>query len=544
LAALIGMIAVMVAALFMLKHELMADRQIVVRNMVQAAEAIATESARHVAAGDMTLEDAQARSLDAISAMRFGDGDYIFVNSFDGDFLAHPNASLIGKNGLGMTDGSGKTFVRALVETARDKGEGFVDYAFPKPGQTQAIDKISFTKAVPAWKWAISSGIYIDDVAAIFWDRVLVLALIALALAAGVTAVSVAIARSVSRPVGRLTGAMQRLADGDTSVPVEGTEDRSEIGALARALGVFRDNAIKQRDMQERQRHEEEAKARRAKKIEDLATAFEDRVQHLLRAVSAALGQLEETSQALAATAEEASAQATAVAGASEQASANVQTVATASEELSASVQEIGRQVHRSSQIAGAAVAEAETTSRSMAGLSEAVVRIGDVVTLITDIAEQTNLLALNATIEAARAGDAGKGFAVVANEVKNLANQTARATDDIARQIAAVQKETGGAVNAIGGVAKTIGEIDEISSSIASAVEEQAAATREIARNVQEAAQGTGEVSSNIQGVSQAAGETGAAAAQVRASAETLKTEAHQLEGVVRDFLTGVKTA
>jgi methyl-accepting chemotaxis protein len=271
---------------------------------------------------------------------------------------------------------------------------------------------------------------------------------------------------------------------------------------------------------------------------------FEANVKAVVDTVASASTELQSNAQSMSATAEETNRQSSAVAAASEQATANVQTVASAAEELASSVAEIGRQVSQSASIAAMAVDEAKRTDATVQGLSEAAQKIGEVVRLISDIASQTNLLALNATIEAARAGEAGKGFAVVASEVKSLANQTAKATEEIAAQIGAIQSSTNDAVGAIQSIGKTIGEINDIASSISAAVEEQGAATREIARNVQEASQGTTEVSSNIAGVTQAAGETGSAASQVLSAAGELSSQAERLKAEVESFLTTVRAA
>jgi methyl-accepting chemotaxis protein len=353
------------------------------------------------------------------------------------------------------------------------------------------------------------------------------------------------ITRGISRPVRRMTGAMKVLASGDISAVVPGTDRRDEIGDMAKAVEIFKQNMIET----ERLRVEQDESKQRTeldKKmlLNKLAGDFESGVRASLDALASAAAEMRATSQSMSATAEETSTQATAVAAAAEQASANVQTVAAATEELSSSVSEIGRQVGQSTKIAGQAVTEADRTNVTVQGLSAAAQKIGDVVKLISDIASQTNLLALNATIEAARAGDAGKGFAVVASEVKSLANQTAKATEEIAAQVASMQGATNEAVTAIRSIGGTIGSINEIATAIAAAVEEQGAATQEIARNVHEAAQGTGQVSSNIVGVNQAAAETGTAAGQVLTSAEELGKQAETLRGDVDRFLAEIRAA
>ncbi|MGC2854006.1 protoglobin domain-containing protein [Novispirillum sp. DQ9] len=280
-----------------------------------------------------------------------------------------------------------------------------------------------------------------------------------------------------------------------------------------------------------------------ARTLNEHASVFENEVHGMVEIVAAAATELQSTSQSMAETAEATSRQASLVATAAEEASQNVQTVASAAEELHASISEISRQVSESTRISGEAVREAERTNQLVTGLAAAADKIGAVVRLINDIASQTNLLALNATIEAARAGDAGKGFAVVANEVKNLANQTARATEEISTQIGEVQNATKSAVGAIQGIGSTISQINEIASAIAAAVEEQGAATREIARNVQEASAGTTEVTSNIHNVTEASSETGHAAKEVLTASKELSSQSERLKSKVDVFLSDIRT-
>ncbi|WP_316980313.1 methyl-accepting chemotaxis protein [Shumkonia mesophila] len=369
------------------------------------------------------------------------------------------------------------------------------------------------------------------------WISGILVALIAVA-------AGLALSRLIAGPIRSMSQAMLKLADGDTTVAIPGIGKGDEIGEMAAAVQVFKDNKIEADRLAEEQRREQEARAARAKRIEDLCKAFDATSTEAVKSVAAAATEMRSSSEAMSATAEEATRQASAVAAASEQASANVQTVASAAEELSSSISEISRQVTQASQIASAAVSEAEQTNIKVQGLAQAANKIGEVVALITDIAEQTNLLALNATIEAARAGDAGKGFAVVASEVKNLANQTAKATDEIGAQIAGIQAATQEAVSAIESITRTISKINEVNAGVASAVEEQGAATQEIARNVEQAAAGTQEVSSNIGGVSQAANETGTAAEQIYKAAGELSQQSEKLRAEVDKFLDNVRSA
>jgi methyl-accepting chemotaxis protein len=349
----------------------------------------------------------------------------------------------------------------------------------------------------------------------------------------------------VSQPITRMTAAMGTLAAGDTTVTVPGADRRDEIGAMAAAVQVFKDNLIHTRQLEE-----ETAQARLAAEeqrkagMRQMADGFEAAVGGIIGMVSSSATELQATAQTMTATATETASQSTTVAAAAEEAASNVNTVAAAAEELGSSVQEIGRQVAGSAELAQRAVHEADQTGTLVQELSAAVSRIGDVVGLISNIAGQTNLLALNATIEAARAGAAGKGFAVVASEVKALAEQTAKATNEISGQIAQIQASTGQAVTSIGGITGRIREISGVATSIAAAVEQQGAATQEIVRNVAQAAMGTGEVTSNISGVAGAAEETGAAASQVLGAASELSRQSEHLGAEVARFLATVRAA
>ncbi|MEQ9639215.1 MAG: methyl-accepting chemotaxis protein [Alphaproteobacteria bacterium] len=350
---------------------------------------------------------------------------------------------------------------------------------------------------------------------------------------------------AIANPVRAMTSAMGRLADGDLDVDVPAQGRGDEIGEMAGAVQVFKENAEQNKRLEaeaEEQKRRAEAEKKRA--MQDLANGFEASIGSIVDGVSAAATEMQSTAGSMTSISEETSSQANTVAAASQQATANVQSVASATEEMSASVQEISRQVAESTTIAGAAVDEAERLSVQMQALSDNSQRIGEVVKLINDIAEQTNLLALNATIEAARAGDAGKGFAVVASEVKNLASQTANATGEIASQVGSIQTATQDAVGAISGVSETISKINEIASMIAAAVEEQGAATGEIATSVQQAAQGTQQVDSSITQVSQAASETGAASAEVLEAASEMAQQATKLNTEVAEFLQKVRAA
>ncbi|MEH2709865.1 methyl-accepting chemotaxis protein [Bradyrhizobium elkanii] len=352
-------------------------------------------------------------------------------------------------------------------------------------------------------------------------------------------------ARAIATPIQGMTAAMGKLAGGDISIVVPGVERADEIGEMAGAVQVFKDNMIEaDRLRAEQAQSETRAAAQRKADMHALAGQFENAVGEIIDTLSSSSTELEAAANTLTKTAESTQELSTMVSAASEESSANVQSVASASEEMSATVNEIGRQVQEAARIAGAAVEQAQKTNDRVNALSQAATRIGDVVELINSIAGQTNLLALNATIEAARAGEAGRGFAVVASEVKALAEQTAKATGEISHQVAGMQAATQDSVIAIKEISGTIGRISEISSTIASAVEEQGAATQEISRNVMQAAQGTQQVTSSITDVQRGATETGSASSQVLASAQTLSNDSARLKIEVENFLTTVRAA
>ncbi|WP_181700704.1 methyl-accepting chemotaxis protein [Chthonobacter albigriseus] len=363
--------------------------------------------------------------------------------------------------------------------------------------------------------------------------------------AAGVVALaSWTVVRGVVGPIEEMQGAMRALAEGDVSTTVPHLKRRDEIGGMAAAVQVFKDNAIERAALEAAQRAEQDAKERRAKAVDQLIADFDAGVSAILKTVAQASTKLEGTAANLNGVAERSALNATTVAAASEQATANVQTVASASEELATSIDEISTQVQTSLSVTQRAIEAAELTDQTVQGLVSTAERIGSVVSLISAIAEQTNLLALNATIEAARAGDAGRGFAVVASEVKNLAGQTSKATDEIARQVQEIQGVTGKAAEAIRGIGATIREIDSTSTAIASAVEEQGAATREIARNVVQAAEGTQQVSGSIGGVTEGATQTGVGAAEVLSSAGELARQSVALKDQVERFFSAIRAA
>ncbi len=543
---ILGTIAISASSLLVLRSNLMDDRKREVAELVNAVTSVIADYAARAESGELSREEAQARARRTIEAIRYDETNYFWVNDYDVRMVFHPiKPALNGQDLSTFEDKTGKRLFVEFVRVVNEAGEGFVDYQWPKPGTDTEVPKLSFVKGFEPWGWVVGSGIYVDDVDAIVGENLQTMAAIL-----GVTILAAAagswwIARGLTRPLGSMVDAIQRVAAGDLDVAVANVAARNEIGSIARALVHFREEALAKRQLEaSHQAGLEQAEAERRQAMASLADRFQTDVESLIHALTGSASQMEATSQAMSATADETTRQATTVAAASEQASTNVQTVAAAAEELAASIREIARQVGDSNTATQGAGRDAQTAQSAVQGLATAAEKIGEVVELINTIAEQTNLLALNATIEAARAGEAGKGFAVVASEVKNLANQTAKATEEIGQQISGVRSAIDGTVGAIQAIVGTIEKVSEIAATVAAAVEEQDAATQEIARNIEQASAGTREVSATITGVTQAADETGTAAGQVLETARELSQHAGEMRRFVETFVTEVRAA
>jgi methyl-accepting chemotaxis protein len=462
----------------------------------------------------------------------------------DGITVLSPDPKFIGVNRMDALT-NGRAVSRELRDGVAAKGEIMLTYDNLRPGQQVPSRKIGYAAAIPGFNMYVGTGAYIDDLDAklkpIAW--VLGLAILGIAVISG--GIAWMIGRSITRPLGQLGTRMRALADGSLEGDIPGIARGDEIGAMAATVQIFKDNALRIRGLEKVEAETQgRAAAERRAAMESIASDFERSVTGIVRSVSAAAAGMQTTAQSMTATASDASARAATVGAASQSASNNVGTVAAAAEELSSSVTEISRQVTRSSEIASKAVGDAERTNATVGALSTGAEKIGEVVKLIHSIAAQTNLLALNATIEAARAGESGRGFAVVASEVKALANQTAKATEEISAQVAAMQASTSDAVLSIGGITETIAQMSEITVSLSTAIDQQGDATREIARNIQSVAAGSNEISAHIGGVTTAAAATGLAASDVLSNARELDNQSGLLRGAVDEFLAKVRAA
>ncbi|MFY7959166.1 MAG: methyl-accepting chemotaxis protein [Elsteraceae bacterium] len=437
---------------------------------------------------------------------------------------------------MGYIQGAHKTYVEALSNGAPPSAS----LADLQSGNSVALGAIEAVAIAAARATEARADAMLSDAtgALLFSSAVLILALVLTGVGFWV------VQRRICRPIKDLTGSMTRLAARDFSGEAPFAERGDEIGEMARTLKVFKDNMIAADRMAEAQAAEQAVKSARVSRLDQLNADFDRSARAALDALAQAASEVRSTASGMSESSKTAAERTVAATTASEQASLRVQTVASATEQLSASIQEISLQVSESSVVAGQAVEEVVETNGTMRNLSEAAQKIGDVVNLINSIAGQTNLLALNATIEAARAGEAGKGFAVVAGEVKNLATQTARATQEIIAQVSSMQNTTAAAVSAISRIDHTISRMNEISASIAAAMEEQGAATQEIARNLQEAAAGASDMSNNVGGVNAVVERTGDASQRMFGAADQLSRQTEALKGEVSAFLGAIRAA
>jgi methyl-accepting chemotaxis protein len=544
--ALAGIIGLAPLALYSIRNQMMTDRQAKIQQMVELGHGILAHYQKLESGGKLSREQAQAAALAEIKELRYDKVEFFWINDMAPNMVMSPaKPELDGKPVGEFKDPTGNHLFRGFVDVVQKQGAGFYSYLWPKLGFEQPVRKLSYVRGFAPWGWIIGTGIYLDDVDTVFRQTGWTFAWICLVIFVLVLATSLAVSRSVTRALATITALTEKLASGDDDFEVPYTTRRDEVGSLARALRVFKDNAAAVRKMHgEQQELKQKADDDKRRMMTELASRFEASVETVVLDVFGEASEMQNAAESMSMRANHASGRANSVAEAFSQASENVQAVASAAGQLSASINEISHRVAQAAQVSDKAADDGQRANTTVQGLAAAANKIGEVIGLINQIAAQTNLLALNATIEAARAGEAGKGFAVVAAEVKSLATQTAKATDEISTQISSIQVETASVVGDIQNILATITEINEISSSIASAVEEQGVATRAIAQSVQDAASGTNRVSQNISEVNTATTETGQVAGTVLTSSARLTDKLRRLQDEVSSFVTSVRAA
>jgi methyl-accepting chemotaxis protein len=552
LAAMVALSAAAICAIIALSASLsqkrmLDDRISQLRTAVDMVIGVAQSLQEDVAAGKLTIAEAESQFRARGKRMTFDNGQgYAAVYRMDSTVMLNaPNPQIEGKIST-TKDANGVPIVASILDAAsRSAAGGTTSYLYQRPGQTIPLPKIAFVRKFDPWNLVVSVGVYVDDLDADVNALLIRLGTVGAGIMLGMALLSWLISRDVLGGLKRLQGRMQSIAGGSIDTAVGETERGDEIGRMAETLEMLRQTAMTARSLEAAQAEtKQQTEIEKRDSLIALANRFDASVGQLVGLMASGSTQLEATAQSMTSTAERTNQQASVVGSAAAQASTRVQTVASAAEELTSSIGEISRQVAQSAEITNRAVDGARRTDTIVRALADGAQQIEHVAELISSIAEQTNLLALNATIEAARAGEAGRGFAVVAAEVKSLASQTADATKEIGTRIAQIQGATKEAVEAIHGITATIEEVSAIATTIASAIEEQGAATAEIARNVTQTAQATQDVTTNIGGVSAAANETGSAAGMVLSAASNLSKQAEQLSGEVTIFLKGVRAA
>jgi methyl-accepting chemotaxis protein len=543
-----GLIAVVAALSWMNASAVEQSRRDQLKSIVDLAMGAVERQFKDAQEGKISEAEAQERAKATVRIMRYNGSDYVFV--FDDNvktLVLGPRPDREGSDGGQTKDITGKYFSAEMVKIAREKGGGFVDYYYPKPGITDMKDvspKTSYAKRFPQWGWTLATGVYMDDVAAQVRSTTLIAAGIGAVFLLIIGGIAALVARGLTGRLGALSVAMTALSAGHIDTPLPQAKGNDQIDIMTNAVVVFRDNAIERNRLAASSDDEQRARATRQEQIEAQVRTFDAKVKSMLGTVRDNLGEMTKAAGDLSTVASAASDRASAAENVSQSTSRNVQAVASAAEELTGSVSEIGSLVGRATAVIGKASSLTRSTDTAIAGLAANAGKIGDVVNLIQAIAEQTNLLALNATIEAARAGESGRGFAVVASEVKALASQTAMATDEIRAQIGTMQESTKGAVDAIAAIVTTMDEVQSFTNSIAAAVEQQGSATSEISRSIQETAQGADELTNEFAHVSQAIGNTNRTAAQLGDTTSLLRRETEALDKEVGSFLRGVAAA
>jgi methyl-accepting chemotaxis protein len=503
-----------------LKDSLKKQRQDELTHLTQLALNIAREEYEEAISDHSDDGLAQKHAASRIAKLRYGNGDYFWINDLSPRMIMHPaKPELNGKDLTDIKDPSGKHLFVEFADTVKNSGSGFVEYQWPKSGKDAPQPKLSYVAGFEPWGWVIGTGVYIDDLQTQLWESARNVFGAALVVILFLGTVTLLIARRMSTALVAMTTAVTKLGEGDFGVELPGLDRGDELGDMARSIEQFKvraaDKAQNESDLEEQRR--KIAEAAKGEALQEMAETVERETNTAVGEVANGTGRMAANALSMSESALLLGKNSSSVAAAAEEALANAQTVAKASSQLSASIADIANQVRSSQALTLEAVTASSQAQATIAKLSEAASKVGAVTNLISEIASQTNLLALNATIEAARAGQAGRGFAVVAAEVKSLAEQTAKATNEIGQQITEIQDATRASVASIEGIGAVIRNVESVSSMIAKAIDEQNIVTVEISRTVEETALAAREVASQIITVSNEATETGRRAAEIR---------------------------